>query len=283
MSGRNFRLSATSGLSNPSPYNILYGFEVDIINSVHFSNHTGYNVVKGSRLTVDELRSIFQGLMANDLFDYDYILTGYMGSGELLHVVAEYISLIKSKSPHVRYLCDPVIGDNDMVTPNDFELEQLIGRKIDFTSNNNNKEHVLWQSLQSLHSLGPSHIIISSISADKTGGTNAMLQMYASSKKSDNNYQTFRIDFPYLSGCFTGTGDSFSALVLAWFHREKNLITACEKSISILHQILVKTIELSKLINTHNTCGNELSLIESRTAIEAAEILFHAILTDITH
>jgi hypothetical protein len=26
-----------------------------------------------------------------------------MGSGELLHVVAEYIQLIKSKSPHVKY------------------------------------------------------------------------------------------------------------------------------------------------------------------------------------
>jgi len=41
--------------------------------------------------------------MANELFEYDYILTGYMGSGELLHVVAEYVRLIKSKSPHVRY------------------------------------------------------------------------------------------------------------------------------------------------------------------------------------
>ena len=59
--------------------------------------------MKGSRLTVDELRSVFQGLMANELFEYDYILTGYMGSGELLHVVAEYISLIKSKSPFVIY------------------------------------------------------------------------------------------------------------------------------------------------------------------------------------
>lgn len=61
-------------------------------------------------------------------------LIGYMGSGELLHVVAEYIQLIKSKSPHVKYgkyimrikmtniitisfheflVCDPVIGDNN--------------------------------------------------------------------------------------------------------------------------------------------------------------------------
>ncbi|CAF1534678.1 unnamed protein product, partial [Rotaria magnacalcarata] len=78
----------------------LYSFEVDVINSVHYSNHTGYKVVKGSRLSVDELRAIFQGLIANEIFEYDYILTGYMGSGELLAVIAEYVRLIKSKSPH---------------------------------------------------------------------------------------------------------------------------------------------------------------------------------------
>jgi pyridoxal/pyridoxine/pyridoxamine kinase len=41
--------------------------------------------------------------MANELFEYDYILTGYMGSGQLLQVVAEYVRLIKSKFPHVQY------------------------------------------------------------------------------------------------------------------------------------------------------------------------------------
>ena len=73
--------------------------------------------------------------MANDLFEYDYILTGYMGSGELLNVVAEYVRLIKSKFPHVKYrksidllrfllydiyllVCDPVIGDNGKLVSN---------------------------------------------------------------------------------------------------------------------------------------------------------------------
>jgi len=104
-------------------------------------------------------------------------------------------------------------------------FRQLIGKPINCTYDNN-KEQIIWQSLQSLHNVGPSHIIMSSISAAKIGGKETMLQMYASSKNSDNQYQTFRIDFPYLTGCFTGTGDSFSALTLAWFHREKNLIVS---------------------------------------------------------
>jgi pyridoxal/pyridoxine/pyridoxamine kinase len=138
-------------------------------------------------------------------------------------------------------------------------FRQLIGKQLNCTQDEN-KEQLIWQSLRALHNMGPSQIIISSISAAKIGGKETMLQMHASSKNSDNQYETFRIDFPYLKGCFTGTGDSFSALVLAWFHRENNLVvscfhyflyefllllflqSACEKSISILHQILLKTI-----------------------------------------
>ncbi len=104
-------------------------------------------------------------------------------------------------------------------------FRQLIGRKIECT-HDDNKEEIIRQALQSLHSMGPSHIIISSISATKIGGKKTMLHMYASSKNSDTDYETFRIDFPYLEGCFTGTGDSFSALILAWFHRDNNLIVS---------------------------------------------------------
>jgi pyridoxal/pyridoxine/pyridoxamine kinase len=102
----------------------------------------------------------------------------------------------------------------------------LFRQLIDFTNDDDddNDEKRIWQSLRSLHNMGPSHIIISSISAAKIGGNETMLQMRASSKMSDNQYQTFQIDFPHLDGCFTGTGDSFSALILAWFHRESNLI-----------------------------------------------------------
>ena len=38
--------------------------------------HSGYKTVKGSRLTADELEAVFQGLLINELLEYDYILTG---------------------------------------------------------------------------------------------------------------------------------------------------------------------------------------------------------------
>ena len=106
-----------------------------------------------------------------------------------------------------------------------FLCRQLIGKSINGTDHSN-REEIVWQALQALHQIGPSHVIMSSISAAKMGGNRSMLQMYASSKISDEQYQTFQIDFPHLEGCFTGTGDSFSALVLAWFHKENNLIVS---------------------------------------------------------
>jgi len=39
--------------------------------------------VKGTRLTADELRTIFEGLLANDLLNYDYILTGTLLSNKI--------------------------------------------------------------------------------------------------------------------------------------------------------------------------------------------------------
>lgn len=113
----------------------------------------------------------------------------------------------------------------------------MIGKSI--ASNNEQKQvPILSQSLQTLHQMGPSHIIISSISAAKIGGTENMLQMHASSKISDNQYQTFRIDFPYLKGCFTGTGDTFSALILVWYHKQNNLIVILIFSLNIFNYLL---------------------------------------------
>jgi pyridoxal/pyridoxine/pyridoxamine kinase len=137
-----------------------------------------------------------------------------------------------------------------------FRFRQLIGKPIDCTD-----EESIWQSLRTLHNMGPSHIIVSSISAAKLGGNQSALQMRASSKLEskncfykkmildlndlDNQYQTFQIDFPRLDSDFTGTGDSFSALILAWFHKTNNLMVSCHSllgtySIFVSFSVLVK-------------------------------------------
>lgn len=62
----------------------LHGLDVDPINSVQFSNHTGYTSFTGQKVSGDELLQLIEGLKNNSLVDYQYVITGYMGSVSFL-------------------------------------------------------------------------------------------------------------------------------------------------------------------------------------------------------
>lgn len=51
---------------------------------------------------------------------------------------------------------------------------------------------------------------------------------FLSARMLDDQYQRFQIDFPRLEGHFTGTGDSFSSLLLAWFDKDNNLLVTTQ-------------------------------------------------------
>ncbi|CAI5959904.1 unnamed protein product [Closterium sp. NIES-65] len=54
----------------------LLGFDVDPINSVQLSNHTGYPTWKGQILDGEQLWALIEGLEANGLLFYTHLLTG---------------------------------------------------------------------------------------------------------------------------------------------------------------------------------------------------------------
>eukprot|EP00038_Savillea_parva_P028785 m.67003 g.67003 ORF g.67003 m.67003 type:complete len:93 (+) comp8402_c0_seq1:290-568(+) len=58
------------------PLQVL-GIEVDVINSVQFSNHTGYPSFTGTKLGHEDMWDLFKGLEANGLSGtYTHLLTG---------------------------------------------------------------------------------------------------------------------------------------------------------------------------------------------------------------
>ncbi len=73
----------------------LLGIEVDPLNSVQLSNHTGYKYCKGQRFNGEQCRDIVQGLECNQLVQYEYVLTGYMGALSFLEEVAKVIERVK--------------------------------------------------------------------------------------------------------------------------------------------------------------------------------------------
>lgn len=81
----------------------MLGFEVDFINSVQFSNHTGYETVKGQVLEATDLEELFKGLLANDLVHHTHMLTGYVGAGSFLHKIKEVVQQVKAKNPKLIY------------------------------------------------------------------------------------------------------------------------------------------------------------------------------------
>eukprot|EP00971_Amphidinium_carterae_P115413 2285841-Amphidinium_carterae.1 len=47
----------------------LLGFEVDVVNSVQFSNHTGYKTVKGQKLNGEDTAACLNFSVARQSFD----------------------------------------------------------------------------------------------------------------------------------------------------------------------------------------------------------------------
>lgn len=96
------------------------GFDVDVLNTVQFSNHTGtirqwrpnaiitiiigYPSFTGRKFTAEDVQSLFDGLEANGLTDeYTHILTGYIGNFEILQTIEKMVIKMKSKNPHMIY------------------------------------------------------------------------------------------------------------------------------------------------------------------------------------
>lgn len=264
------------------PLQVL-GFEVDPINSVQFSNHTGYKVFRGQVLDEKDIVELVDSLIENDLHKgYTHLLTGYVCSPSFLHAIAKIVKQLKEVNPDLIYVCDPVMGDNgkmyvpeslleiyksaiiplaDILTPNQFEVELLTGISVKTLSD-------AWTAIQSLHDAGCKTVVLSS--AQFSSDTQQLHAVASTIKGGKRTKAT--IDIPLLNETFTGTGDFFSALFLAWMAKTDNLCTALENTVATLQSVLKRTFEMaqreSKPGAKFTRAQLELRLIQSKTDIE---------------
>jgi pyridoxine kinase len=286
----------------------LLGFDVDVVNSVHFSNHTGYdNGFEGDILKGEQLRSIMNGLHRNNLLsEIGHILTGYIGSESFLEAVVDAVKMVREEvgrksENRLRFVCDPVLGDKgkfyvpkelvrlyrekviplaDVLTPNQFEVEQLTGiaiRSIDDAK----------RACHELHVMGPSLVIITSMELDSNKESNSMTIMASQIQQTPINGNmteaqelAWRIDCPILAGHFTGTGDLCAALFLAHtaklFDAPQNvnqIPDAMERVVNTMFAILKRTSEgLGQSVKSR-----ELKLVQSKDLILKPPKIFIAL------
>ena len=155
------------------------------------------------------------------------------------------MSHLKSVSPDLTYVCDPVMGDTgpglyvpadllpvyktqilplaDVCLPNQFEAELLTDRKI-------TTEAEAREVMEVLHSLGPSTVILSST---ELGGEEFLLGL--ASTRVGGVKTEVRVNIPKFPASFVGTGDLFTALCTAWLTKTRgDLRLTLEKTIGTM-------------------------------------------------
>jgi len=267
----------------------LHGFEVDPVNSVQFSNHTGYkNGFKGEVLGGEQLTALVSGLEQNSLLQYSHLLTGYIGSVSFLRSVIDTVHKLKEANPDLIYVCDPVMGDRGklyvpeelvevyreemlslatMLTPNQFEIQLLTG--IDVVD-----EASAARACHFLHSKGVQIVVITSL--EYPGLNESTLELFASYKvPGTDREEQHRLLLPKHPDDYTGCGDLMAALLLAHTHATPNdLPSAIERAAASMQAVIGAT-----AAGPPNPSGGmrELQLVSCKRQIEAPEVTCRAV------
>ena len=226
------------------------GFEVWPVNTVHFSNHTGYGQWRGSVLAAEDVVAIIWGIEDRGVLpDCDAVLSGYMGDASLGEVVVGAVSRIKTLNAKAIYCCDPVMGDAgrgffvrpglpefikevavpaaDVITPNQFELEFLTGVEV------RDLDGAL-EAADEARRLGPETVLTTSLRRrDAAVDTIEMLAV--------SGEGAWLVQTPMLVLEVNGAGDATAALFLAHLLRGAALAEALSMTASAVYAVLEET------------------------------------------
>jgi len=229
------------------------GYEVWAVNTVEFSNHTGYGAWRGKVLGAELADELITGLDERGvLHNCEAVLSGYLGDASTGGVIRNTIKKVRSKNPNALYCCDPVMGDvgrgfyvkpdipdifkndliplADIVFPNQFELEALTGINTKALPD-------AVKAINILHEMGPSIVLVTSF-REKDGE----VEMLASDKQKKEIYKITTPELPLGNGV-AGTGDMTSAVFLSRYLETKNLEKTLELCTAAVFGVLEKSLK----------------------------------------
>lgn len=228
------------------------GHEVWPINSVQFSNHTGYGAWRGMVFPPEHLSDLVEGIAERGVLGQcNAVLSGYLGDAASGAVILNALERVKAQNPDVLYCCDPVMGDEgrglfvrpgipeffatralphaDIVTPNQFELEVLAGTKV------STLDEVV-KAARSLRAQGPKMVAVTSVRAP--AADDGMLGSALISADGAWLAQTPLIN---LDPPRNGTGDVFASLFLGHLLSGVEPPEALRRTVAALFAILERT------------------------------------------
>lgn len=209
------------------------GHDVWAVNTVQFSNHTGYGAWRGRVAAAEEIREVVEGVAElGVLARCDAVLTGYIGDVALGQAALDAVAKVRAANPKALWLCDPVIGDigrgvfvrpgiaeffreracpaADILAPNHFELELLTGRAV----------ATLPEAIAAARALlarngqaaGPRLVLVTSLR--RAGAPHDTVEMLAATAEGAWIVATPKIEFAVAPN---GAGDAVAALFAAHF------------------------------------------------------------------
>ncbi len=255
------------------------GAEVWAVNTVQFSNHTGYGSWTGRVFSGAEIAELIDGIAARGvLATCDAVLSGYLGDASVGAAIVAAVARVKAANPRALYCCDPVIGDvgrniyvrpdipgfiaaqalprADIATPNQFELQHLTGRRI--TTLAEARQAVA--ALQAVMADGPRTVLLTSLRTDTT--PDDAIDMLAADAAG-----CFLLRTPQLPIAANGAGDAVAALFLFHYLTTNSAAAALEAAASSIFGLLRRTVEQG---------AGELLLVAAQEEFVAPSRLFMA-------
>ena len=243
------------------------GFEVWRVDTVLFSNHTGYGAWRGTVLDPKLVEEILRGIEERGVLGRcESVLSGYLGSVELGAVVLGAVRRVKRANPNALYCCDPVLGDADrgffvrpeladffraeaveladILTPNRFELETLTGQRVDTLA-------AAQAASGALLARGLRVILVTSLDVAEVSPESAAL--LAATRAGGWLVRT-----PRLPLVANGAGDLTAALFLAHFLKTGEVDTALGETAAGVHAVIAETIRSG---------GAELAIVAAQDAL----------------
>jgi pyridoxine kinase len=237
------------------------GCETWSLNTVAFSNHTGYERWRGTTVPANEIATLFEGIAELGVLPRcDAVLSGYLGEVETGPVLLDIVARVKQANPRALFCCDPVMGDTglgyyvrsgipeffrdralalaDVVTPNRFELEWLSGGPVRSLAE-------AADATGALRRCGPGIVLATSLETE--------LDRVAAVAAGPEGVWT--AETPRLPIEATGCGDAVAALFLGWLLKGKPVPEALAATIAAIYGVIEVTL---------HSGGGELALIAAQ-------------------